>query len=169
MDDLGINQWLLDNYGKTIDGRPLFRLIWSTNVTEHRYSEFHDYYGEVFIRKVREVRECLKYPFAQDRWVLERICPVSKEAREQGLVDTGDKYAYVEIYTFQDKNGNFLPISRDKVEQALYLFFKFFLQMSWKQRTDMRMEMLAKRELDKKDKTREAIGELRAPHGFVLE
>lgn len=169
MDDLGINKWLAENYGTTVDGRQLFRLIWSTGVSEKRYSEFHDYYGDIFIRAVREVRECLKYPFAQDRWVLERIQPISKEARDLGLVDIGDKYDYVEVYIFQDRNGNFLPLTRDKVEQALYLFFKFYLQMSWKERTDMRMQMLAKRELEKRNKTRDAIGELRSPFGFVLE
>ena len=168
MDDLGINRWLLDNYGKTVDGHPLFRLLWTTNVTEKRYSEFHDYYGEIFIRAVREIRECLKYPFAQDRWVLERICPISQAARDAGL-RTDEKYDYVEIYTFQDRDGNMLPLTRDKVETALYLFFNFYLKMNLKQRTDLRMQLLAQRELEKRNKTRDAIGELRSPLGFVLD
>jgi len=166
MDDLGINKWLLDNYGKTIDGHPCFRLTWSTGVTELRHSEFHDFYGDIFIRRVVETREVLKYPFAQNRWIIERIAPINKEAKEMGLVSAN--YSYEEVYTFQDKEGNFLPLSRDKVEAALFLYFKYFLQLNQRQRTDMRMEMLAKRELAKKTKTREAIGELRSPYGFVL-
>jgi hypothetical protein len=54
------------------------------------------------------------------------------------------------------------------VEAALFLFFKFFLQMSWKERIDLRMEILAKKELEKKAKTREMLGEGRSPLFFTL-
>lgn len=162
-----INKWLRDNYGTTVTGKPLFRIIWSTNITEHRYSEFSDFYGDILVRTVREIREVLKYPFAQDRFVLERIAVISDKARELGLRSDNNE-EYVEVYTFQDKEGNFLPVTHEMTETALFLFFRFFLGMSWKERTDMRMEMLAKRELERKQKTREALGEGRSPFGFVL-
>lgn len=168
MDDLGINKWLKDNYGTTVEGLSLFRLIWSTNVTEHRFSEFHDYYGDILLRRVRETREVLKYPFAQDRWVLERVQLIDDKVRDFGLM-TNDQYHYEEIYVFQSKEGKFLPLNQQAVEAAMFLFFKFYLQMTRKERTDLRMELLARRELVKKQKIRELIGDGRAAHGFVLE
>lgn len=163
-----INEYLLNHYGRTPEGLPYFRLIFSTGITEKRYSEFHDYHGDIFIRAVREVREVLKYPFAQDRYILERIREISQSARELGL-RSDVPYSYEEVYTFQDKNGNFLHPHLDKVEAALYLFFTFYVRKSWKERADLRMEILAKKELEKKRKNREIIGEGQSPYGFVLE
>ena len=163
-----INKYLLEHYGRTPEGLPYFRLIWSTNITERRYSEFHDYHGDLFIRAVREVRECLKYPFAQDRFILERIREISPQAIELGL-RSDVPFSYEEVYTFQDREGNPLPINIDKIETALFLFFKFFVQLSWKERTDLRMEILAKKELERRSKTREMLGDGRSPYGFVLE
>lgn len=168
MDDQGLNKFLEDTYGTTIYGKPLFRLLWSTGVTEKRKSRFTDFHDDLLIRDVIEERIVLKYPMAQDRWVLERIHFFDKHAKELGLL-SDENFSYEEVYTFQDRKGDFLPLNRDKVEAAMFLFFKYFLQMSWKERTDMRMELLAKRELAKKQETIEAIGELRSPFGFVLE
>lgn len=169
MDDLGINQYLQDTYGRTVEGLPLFRIVWSTGLTEHRFSEYHDFYGEVFLRAVREVREVLKYPYAQDRWVLERIQLTDERIKQMGL-QTDKPYHYEEIYTFQDKQGRFLPLSRDKVDTALYLFFNYYLKMTPKQRLDMRMGILAQKELAKKQKTKEIVGRIidPAPHSLVL-
>ena len=168
MDDLGLNKWLDESFGRTPEGYPYFRLIWSTGITEHRYSEFHDYYGDIFVRAVREVREVLKYPFAQDRWIIERIRPITKEARKLGLQSEGN-FCYEEVYIFQDREGNFLPLDRQMVEVAIYLYFKHVVSLSRKQRTDIRMEMLAKKELEKKKQTRELIGDGGSPFTFVLE
>lgn len=163
-----INKYLLEHYGRTPEGLPYFRLLWTTNVTEKRFSEFHDYYGDIFIRTVREVREVLKYPFAQDRYVLERIREISPQAIELGL-RSDVPYSYEEVYTFQDKEGKALPVDLDKIETALYLYFTFFVRMSWQQRTDLHMEILAKKELEKRNKTREMLGDGRSPFSFVLE
>lgn len=168
MYDQGINKWLEENYGKTVDGKPLFRLIWSTGITEHRHSEFTDFLGDIIIRTVRETREVLKYPFAQNRWILERIKEVNSTARELGL-QTDLQYSYEEVYIFQDSEGRALELNQNRVEEAMYLFFKYYLLMSHKERTDMRMEMLAKRDLEKRNKIREMIGEGAAPHSIVIE
>ena len=163
-----INKYLIEHYGRTPEGLPYFRLLWTTGVTEHRYSEFHDYYGDLFVRSVREVREVLKYPFAQDRWILERIREISPKAIEMGL-RSNVPYSYEEVYCFQDNRGNPLPVTLDKVETALYLFFTYFVRMSWEQRIDLHMEILAKKELEKKRQTKELLGEGRSPINFVLE
>jgi hypothetical protein len=158
-----INRKLEDDYGKMIDGNyPLFRVIWSTNVTEKRYSEFTDFIDDTPIRNVREVREVLKYPFAQDRYILEKITPITNEAKAMGLVD--GNYSYEEIYVFQDRLGKFLPLTEEKVSTAMYLYFKFYLEKTHKERTDMRMEMLARRELAIKENLRQKVGErMRSP------
>jgi hypothetical protein len=157
-----INKHLEDYYGTLVTREPLFKVSWTTNLTENRYSEFTDFNGEDPIRTVREVRLCLKYPFAQDRYVLERIQPISEEAKRMGLVN--GNYSYEEVYLFQDRLGQFLPLTLDKVEQALYLFFQFYLKLSQQERTDMRMDMLAKRELEKRQKTLELVDRrLRSP------
>ena len=167
MDDLGLNQWLVNTYGTTVDNKPLFRLIWSTGVTEKREGIFQDFYGDILIREVREVREVLKYPFAQDRWVLERIKQVTQPMREFGLLD--EAFTYSEIYIFQDRSGHFLPLTREMCEAAMYLFFKYFVQMTWKERTDFRIKQLAQKELDKRQKYLEAIGDGQAAHSVVIE
>jgi len=158
-----INLLLKDNYGTIVDGSlPVFKVIWSSNVTEKRFGEFTDFLDETPIRTVREVREVLKYPFAQDRYILERVIPISATARVMGLVD--GNYSYEEVYTFQDRLGQFLPLREDKVIEALFLYFEFFLKLSHAQRTDMRMQMLAEREVARKEALRQKIGErMRSP------
>src|SRR5678815_2915074 len=158
-----INKLLKDNYGTLTDNNlPLFRVIWSTNVTEKRFGEFTDFIDEFAVRTVREVREVLKYPFCQDRYILERIKPISAEARAMGLVN--GNYSYEEVYTFQDRLGQYLPLREDKVIEALFLYFEFFVKLSHSQRTDIRMQMLAEREIARKEAIRQKIGEgMRSP------
>jgi hypothetical protein len=158
-----INRHLEDNYGKLTTGEILFKVSWTTGLTEKRFSKFTDFLDETPIRTIEEVREVLKYPFAQDRYVLERIVPISETARKAGLAVDG-QYSYEEVYLFQDRLGNYLELTEEKIDQALFLFFKFYLQKTEKERVDMRMEMLAKRELLRKELTRQRVGErLRSP------
>lgn len=154
MDDLGINEYLKNTYGTAMGGNPVFRIIWSTGLTEKRYSEFHDYLDNILLRVVKEVREVLVYPFAQDRWILERLIPLTDSMRE--FIKTDDNYTYHEIYIFQDKHGNFLPLNREIVDTAMFLFFSYYLKMSWTQKADLQMALLAKKELDKRKQIEEA-------------
>ena len=165
---LTINKWLVDNYGKTVEGYPLFRVLWTTGITEFRKSRFIDYEGDSVIRDVLETREVLKYPFAQDRWVLEKIVFLRKEDREVGL-QTDLPYTYNEIYTFQDTLTNPLPLNLEMVKAAMFLFFKFYVQMTPIERVNFRMEQLAHNEMEKHKKTVESLGDLRSPFGWVLE
>jgi len=166
MDDLGLNDWLKEAYGTTIDGLPLFKLIWSTNVTEMRKGTFRDYYGEVIIREVTEVRECLKYPLAQERWILEVIKLVPESIYG---IELFTKWTYEGIYTFQDKDDNYLELSREMLEVAMYLFF-LYGKMTWNERLENRMKDLALKEKEKKEKIRQLIGQnMRSPLYFVME
>lgn len=168
MDDLGLNKYLQDTYGTTVDNKALFRLTWTTGITEFRHSIFEDYYGEIFLREVKETREVLKYPYAQDRWVLEKIKLIDGNSRALGLLDP-NPYIYDAIYTFQDKQGNFLPLNREMLDAAMMLFFQFYTRMTPKERLDFRITELARKDLERKGKVRNLLGGGRAAHGFVLE
>jgi hypothetical protein len=168
MDDLGLNKYLLETYGKTPEGLPYFKLSWTTNYTEHRYGTFTDWLGDIPVRTISEVREVPKYPFAEDRWVLERIRLVNEEARQMGL-RTDSPYSYEEIYIFQDRQGDFLPLSKEVIEAAMYLFFKHYLSKTPKERMDMHIKALAERDMKRKQKTKEILGEGRSPLFIVME
>lgn len=162
------NRWLKDNYGTTITGDPLFRVIWSTGLTEKRRGTFRDYIEgtDIFLREVTEVRECLKYPFAQERWIIEKVTIVPAEIYDKELFD---KWIYEGVHVIQTNKGQYLPLSMEIVEVAIYLLLVWG-RMSYPKRLKMRMEELEKREREKKEKIRQMIGEnMRSPLFFVLE
>jgi|SRR5688572_1872688 len=171
MDDLGLNEYLKNHYGATVDGKPLFRLTWSTGVKEKRHSTFIDFYGEVFLREVTETREVLKYPYAQDRWILEKIKLVSERARNEFGLITDEPFSYEPIYTFQDKEGKYLPLNLDMLDSAMYLYFKFYLQMTDIERRDVKISLLAQKDQEKRDAVRAALAnkQVQAASSFVLE
>jgi hypothetical protein len=70
-----INKQIVTKYGTILDGRPRFRVVWSSDQLEKRRGEFSDWYGHILIRTVEETREVLKYPGPddRDRWIVESI------------------------------------------------------------------------------------------------
>lgn len=166
MDDKGLNEWLRVTYGTTLEGLPLFKLVWSTNLRESRRSTFTDFYGDIIIREVTETRLCLKYPMAQNRWVIEKIYPTPASVLGKELFLP---YTYEGIYIFQTHDGKRLELERDKLEMAVWAFLQYG-RIKQKDRIDIRMELLARREAEKKEKIRQIIGqEMRSPYFFVLE
>lgn len=160
------NRWLKEHYGETLDGKPLFRVVWSTNLTEKRKGTFRDMYGEVLIREVTEIRDCLKYPFAQDRWVLERLTLTPEQIYN---IDIFTRYTFEGIHVFQTDKEQYLPLSMEMVEVAMYLALVWG-NMKYPERLEYRIEALRKREAAKKEKIRQIIGEnQRSPLFFVLE
>lgn len=113
-----INDWLKSNYGYTIDGKPIFRVVWSNTQLETIFDTFTDFYGPLFLRKVTEVRTVPKYQHLKNRWLLEKI--VFIESNEMLILK--DKFSYECIYAFQDKNGEPLPLIRKAVEMILYAY-----------------------------------------------
>lgn len=86
-----INQ-RLSHYGR-VDGNPIYRLVWSNDMTEKRFGEFSDFYNDVFLRTVTETREVPKYSYIDDRWILEML-----------ILGTG----YEPLFTFESAKGEFL-------------------------------------------------------------
>jgi hypothetical protein len=116
MDDLGINQWLKDKYGRALDGQPFWRVSWTTNQTETRHGTFRDFTPSgIFIREVVATRLVPKYYFNKDRWVLERL----------SYADTPEiceRSSYEPFYFFQDKDSKFLPLNRDVIDIFIWMY-----------------------------------------------
>jgi len=99
-----LNKRLTTLYGRNSDGRPVYRLVFSTSQVEKRRGEFEDYYGKIFLRRFVGVREVPKYPYCMDRWVLEILLPIYNPE-----VFGSEVYgSYEPLWVFQDKDGNFL-------------------------------------------------------------
>jgi hypothetical protein len=101
-----INAKLLLYYGKNVNcDKPNYRVVWSTGLTERRRGEFivHDAHGN---RRGSEVgvREVLKYPLYQDRWVFERLFPNPNQDEVVG------DYTYEPVWVFEDEQGNAQPL-----------------------------------------------------------
>jgi len=123
------NQKLLDR-GRTLDGRPIWRISWAPDQREKRLGKFSDFYGSIFLRERTEVRDVPKYWYMGARWVLERLSfipPGSSLHRE--LVSQGsslDPWApvvngtYEPIYVFQDAKGEALPVTEWALEAVLH-------------------------------------------------
>lgn len=111
-----LNLRLSDLYGRSAEGRPYYRLVFSTSQTEKRRGEFEDYYGKIFLRRFVGVREVPKYSYAKDRWILEVLLPI-KNSEIFGSEYFG---SYEPLWVFQDKDGNFLQPNWKVIEIIIH-------------------------------------------------
>ena len=94
-------------YGSNMYGDPTFRVVFSDDQTERREGIYNDYYGNIYLRTVREVRTVKKYPWIKGKWILERWA--SGEIAYHPSLETNKDGVYVCVYIFQDVNRNYLP------------------------------------------------------------
>jgi hypothetical protein len=100
-----LNERLAERFGKFDDGRPWYKLVWTTDQTEIRRGNFNEFYGNIFLRsEINVVKEVPKYYIGRDRWALEKLF-FSIDNPE--LVNAG-KGTYEPIWIFQDKDENYL-------------------------------------------------------------
>jgi len=112
-----LNKWLKDQ-GTSLEGKTIYRLIWSDSAFENRYGFFRDFTpGGLFIREVVETRKTRKYNYIHERWILEKWAPGNLTASKE-LPDAinGD---YIPVYVFEDKKGNYLPPTQKALEFIL--------------------------------------------------
>lgn len=103
-----INLRLSQVYGRESNNQPKFRVVWSEDQFEKRWTQ---HTPEGFELLYPEVRELPKYrQYIQAKYILERLCIVPPGA------DLVDKTSYEPIWTFQDKNKNYLPPRYDVCE-----------------------------------------------------
>jgi len=97
-----INQKLINNYGRSIDdGRPNWRVVWSDDQYEKRKVTHNDKGEELMYPEIRLMPKYKQY--IRHRYVLERLQPVI------GETDLVEKVVHEIVWTFQDKQGNYLP------------------------------------------------------------
>lgn len=99
-----INKQLTDVYGMdTLSGLPIWRVVWSNDQTEKRLTEYTD---SGMLLLFPEVRELPKYPLDKDKYILERLVLVP-DFQQNEL--PAQKMSYEPLWTFEDKNSNYLP------------------------------------------------------------
>ncbi len=116
-----LNVQLENKYGKYIDGRPWFQIVWSSSQTEKRIGKFSDYYGQIFVREYVGMAEVLKYPAPdyRDRWVLEKLMFVENK---ELWADT-QKGVYEPIWVFRGKDGVYVKPTWKAVEFVMGMLF----------------------------------------------
>jgi hypothetical protein len=98
-----INTRLIEEFGTDINcgDYPKFRVVFSDDEYETRMV---DCTPDGFYLEHPEVRLVPKYKqFIRAKYILERLMPV------EGETDLLEKFSYEPLWTFQDKNGNYLP------------------------------------------------------------
>lgn len=100
---------------RVLDGRPIYRLVWSADQFEVRVGTFTDWYGHILIREEHKAtRTVNKYWFfPKPCWVLEKLIFIRgnqalKEISEE-LVESKNGI-YEAIYPFRDADDNPLPV-----------------------------------------------------------
>jgi hypothetical protein len=105
-----LNNWLRESYGKTVNGKTRFRLVWSEDITEFRKGQFNEFYGKIFLRTVIGTRELKKYNYIQDRFILEAW--LDQDLSSNGEVPDAINGDYIPIWIFEDGKGKPLPVTR---------------------------------------------------------
>lgn len=96
-----INERLLSEFGKEFNGWPKYRLVFSDDQFEKRWTQ-HSRDGFELLHP--EVRELPKYrQFIHQKYILERLVPVPNGS------DLVEKISYEPAWVFMDKDGNYLP------------------------------------------------------------
>lgn len=101
-----INDKLELYYGRELDGRPRYRVVWSTTQIERRCGEFNEFYGEIFLRKTIGIKDVPKYPYDPDRWVVEKLFYINNPE-----IISEKAGSYEPVYILKGPVGEFLPLS----------------------------------------------------------
>lgn len=116
-----INRRLTER-ARSLDGRPILRIVWTTDQREMRAGEFTDWYmNTIIIRTVKAIREVPKYNYAPDRWVLERLTYLNpdNEIAKNELVGAQNG-TYEPLVMFHDSNYVPFPVHWSLVEQIIW-------------------------------------------------
>lgn len=119
-----INASLLDRF-RVLDGRPMYRIVWSDHQLEMRKGKFTDWYGHIFIREVTAVRQIKKYWYLPIQcWVLEKLVFIKGNAALKDLTAElveAKNGTYETVYPFCNPDkGITLPVSWPVVEFILH-------------------------------------------------
>jgi hypothetical protein len=101
-----INERLALYYGSELDGRPRYRVSWTSSQIERRFGEFNEFYGHIFLRRTVGIQDVPKYPYDPERWVIERLFYVPNKE-----IISEKAGSYEPVYILKDSEGRFLPLN----------------------------------------------------------
>jgi hypothetical protein len=105
-----LNKFLRESYGKTVTGKTNFRLVWSEDIFEKRLGEFNEFYGKIFLRTIKGIRELRKYNYIHNRYILEGW--IDGDLSSNGEVPEATHGDYAPIWVFEDNKNNPLTVTR---------------------------------------------------------
>jgi hypothetical protein len=119
-----VNKTLAERYGKSIDGRSYFRLVWSEDELEKRegiFLEEHpiiDDKGRLIVieSEVEGVKETYKYMYIWDKFILEELRFEDIPAE----IKNNQKGSYEPLYVFQDKFYEPVEPTMDAIDMLIY-------------------------------------------------
>lgn len=139
------NKRLKEQYGTALDGSPLFRIVWSEDLTEKRFfAEYHKHSpGGLWLGvEFNVVKEEKKYDYIRDRYIFEVYDP---SQRVNNDIRGGDNYEPLFVF---DKGGKYLKPEWFAIEYIVKRF-RAALAGETEKRTE-KMDALADQEaLDK--------------------
>lgn len=109
-----INKWLKRDYGCHTDGRQWFRVVFAYDQLEKRIMTHTDEGLQLIHPEIRLVPKYRHY-IPHSHYILERIVTILPGVE----TDLVEREPYEVVYTFMDKNSNYLP--------PLYAVCKFIL------------------------------------------
>lgn len=99
-----LNEQLLSEYGREslAEGQPRFRIVWSNDQFEKRWTKNTDAGFELIHPEVRLLPKYRHY--IQDKYILERLVPV-----DENNTDLVEKVSYEPAWVFETSDGAYLP------------------------------------------------------------
>lgn len=118
-----INKRLAEQY-RVLDGRPIYRIVWSADQLEMRRGKFSDFYGKIFIRERVEVREIKKYWYmTPPRWVLEKLVFTRNHTALKEMCEElvrSQNGTYEPIFGFMANDNKAIPVVSRGVDLILH-------------------------------------------------
>lgn len=109
-----INRALETSYGRALDGKPKFRVVFSNDLFEVRRGQFERYTeGGIYLGSFEGVQKAPKYTYIRDKYILEVYTKAFPEIfgrsilHSSGTIESGDFYEPLRV--FKDKDNNYLP------------------------------------------------------------
>ena len=101
-----INKRLSDTFGETLEGKPKYRIVHADDQLEKRFGDYTDWDdNRILIRRVKEVREVLKYPNSLGFYILEKWVPVPFDNGE-----IKEHNQYEQLWVFRNNDYTAQPL-----------------------------------------------------------
>lgn len=110
-----INEQLIREFGRAFNGWTNFRVVFSDDQFEKRWTDKTDEGLQLIHPEVRELPKYRQY--IQGLYILERFIPIVGES------DLTENVSYEPAWVFRDKDGNYLPPRYDMCKFIIEVLF----------------------------------------------